>query len=879
MKNNFIYNFLLILIFNFTYFDLVIAKEQFNFDVTQIEIYNKGNLYKGLKRGTITTDKGIIINADTFTYNKITNILDAEGQVKVEDVVNNYVIFSDKAKYKKNEEIVLTEGNSKGVDDKNRTITSDKLTYNKITNIVDAEGNVKVEDFNKDYIIKSEKLIYYKKEEKILTEGFTEAEIQSEYNVESKNVLYQLDSKELISKNKSIIKDNNNQIYYLDEFIFFVDSYILKGKNILTITNYNLPKSDKFFFVDGIFNLEDKSYTAKDTKIDIHKNIFNNEKNDPRIYGVSSKGNNDSTIIKKGVFTICEKRDGCPPWTIKSPEIKHDRIKKQIEYKHAILNVYDIPVFYFPKFFHPDPTVERQSGFLFPQNNNSDVLGSSITQPYFKVISENKDYTMTPTWFDNKITSIQNEYRQENKNSSFVADFGFVNGYKNDNRSHFLANYDLDLNLNNFTTSKLFFAVEQVSNDTYLKVFGPYMSNAASKFGNTSSMNNEVKLSLSNKEYNFSSGFNIYENLNGSKNSDKYQYILPHYSFDTVLEDKFFDGSISLGSSGSNNLHNTNNLKSNITNNLNYTSTNYISNFGFKNNYNLFFKNHNSIGKKSDTKSSPEIDFVGLFEASSSLPLIKKQTNYKNYLTPKVSFRVNPTGMKDNSTLSRTIDVGNVFSTNRLGIGSTSEAGRSVTLGLDFKMEKEDIKEKMEEDMDDVNKFFEIKLATVFRDKVEEFIPTSSTLNQKTSNIFGSITNNLYDNLELEYKFSLDNDLNTFEYNQINTTFSFYDFETSFSFLEENGKRGDSNVLESSISYDFDENNFLTFKTRRNRKINLTEYYDLVYEYKNDCLTAGIKYKKSYYSDRDLKPNEDLLFTITLFPLTTYEHDAEDLIN
>ena len=91
---------------------------------------------------------------------------------------------------------------------------------------------------------------------------------------------------------------------------------------------------------------------------------------------------------------------------------KHDRIKKQIEYKHAILKVYDVPVFYFPKFFHPDPTVERQSGFLWPQNNNSDVLGTSITQPYFKVISDNKDYTITPTWFDNKITSIQNEYRQ-----------------------------------------------------------------------------------------------------------------------------------------------------------------------------------------------------------------------------------------------------------------------------------------------------------------------------------------------------------------------------------------------------------------------------------------------------------------------------------
>ena len=63
-------------------------------------------------------------------------------------------------------------------------------------------------------------------------------------------------------------------------------------------------------------------------------------------------------------------------------------------------------------------------------------------------------------------------------------------------------------------------------------------------------MNNQVKLSLSNENYNFTSGFNIYENLNETKNSDRYQYILPHYSFDTVLDDKFFNGSISLSSSG-----------------------------------------------------------------------------------------------------------------------------------------------------------------------------------------------------------------------------------------------------------------------------------------------------------------------------------------
>ena len=723
---------------------------------------------------------------------------------------------------------------------------------------------------------------YFKNENKIITTGQTKINIENKYNIDTKNVTYYLNSKEISSKVKSSIKDNKNQIYFLDKFIFYTDISLLKGENILTITNYNQPKSDKFFFLNGIFNLDNKTYSASETKINIHKNIFDNEKNDPRIYGVSSKGENNLTTIKKGIFTTCQKREGCPPWTIKSEEIQHDRIKKQIEYKNAILNVYDIPVFYFPKFFHPDPSVKRQSGFLNPAFNKSNVLGSSLTQPYFKIISEDKDFTFTPSLFDKDIISLQNEYRQANNDSNFLADFGFVNGYKNKNRSHLFINYDKNLNLDEFMDSDLYVSIEQVSNDTYLSVFDTHITKSSARPDDLNILNNKIQLKLNHEKYNFSSGFEAYENLKTSNKSDRYQYILPYYNFDTVFEDKFINGSLSFNSSGSNNLNDTNDLKTNITNNLKYTSETFINNLGIKNNYNLSLKNNNLLGKKSTYKSSPQIELESLFEFNSSLPLISKETNYNNFLTPKISLKINPTGMKDNSFQDRSVSVTDIFSTNRLGLGNTFEEGKSLTLGLDYKKEKVNSKEnkKNENDkMNDINNYFEFKLATVLREKEERFIPNKSTLHRKNSNIFGSINNNLHNNIKIDYDFALDNDLNTFEYNSISTTFLFGNFKSTFNFLEENGEMGDANVLSSSVSYNIDENKFLSFKTRRNRKINLTEYYDLVYEYKNDCLTAGIKYKKTYYQDRDIKPTEDLLFTITLFPLTTYEHDAEDLLN
>ena len=133
---------------------------------------------------------------------------------------------------------------------------------------------------------------------------------------------------------------------------------------------------------------------------------------------VSLVKENDITTINKGIFTSCKKDDNCPPWTISAKKITHDKNKKLLIYDDALLKVYNVPILYFPKFFHPDPTVKRQSGLLQPRLNNSNTLGSSINIPYYHVISDNKDFTIRPTIFDKDVKMFQNEYRQVNENSS-----------------------------------------------------------------------------------------------------------------------------------------------------------------------------------------------------------------------------------------------------------------------------------------------------------------------------------------------------------------------------------------------------------------------------------------------------------------------------
>ena len=165
-----------------------------------------------------------------------------------------------------------------------------------------------------------------------------------------------INENKLYSKYKTNIKDKNLQIYYLDKFTYFIEKELLKGENILAINNYGLPNSDKIFFSNAEFNLKNKSFVGKDIKVNVNKNIFGDPNNDPRIIGISAKGESRITKINKGVFTSCGKNDKCPPWSIKAKEILHDKKKREIKYNH-VAKIYDI-LYVFSKFF-TRPTVEE----------------------------------------------------------------------------------------------------------------------------------------------------------------------------------------------------------------------------------------------------------------------------------------------------------------------------------------------------------------------------------------------------------------------------------------------------------------------------------------------------------------------------------------
>jgi len=236
----------------------------------------------------------------------------------------------------------------------------------------------------------------------------------------------------------------------------------------------------------------------------------------------------------------------------------------------------------------------------------------------------------------------------------------------------------------------------------------------------------------------------------------------------------------------------------------------------------------------------------------------KVGSKYDSFLSGKASFMYSPNKNKNIKDLDRKIDITNIFSQNRLGLSNSVEGGQSVTLGADY-----EIIDKNN------NNILTAGIASVLRDKNENKLPTNSTINNKSSDIIGSLNLKPNNNFNIEYNFSLDNDLSSTNYNLLKADLKINKFVTTFEFLQEDDEVGSENHYSNEMKFLLNKSSSLKYRTRRNKKTDLTEYYNLIYEYKNDCLTAALQYNKDYYSDKDLRPNEEIFFSISIVPFSS----------
>ncbi|MBV1901691.1 MAG: hypothetical protein KUG56_08465, partial [Kordiimonadaceae bacterium] len=114
------------------------------------------------------------------------------------------------------------------------------------------------------------------------------------------------------------------------------------------------------------------------------------------------KGNrNDGigiTSLDRAVYSpckVCMIEDSAeqPLWQIKAVKVIHDKGKRRLFYKDVIFEAFGVPIFWAPKFSHPDPTVKKANGVLPLNIKTTRNLGLYFGVPYHWVLNDSRDVT------------------------------------------------------------------------------------------------------------------------------------------------------------------------------------------------------------------------------------------------------------------------------------------------------------------------------------------------------------------------------------------------------------------------------------------------------------------------------------------------------
>ena len=275
----------------------------------------------------------------------------------------NVFIESKKITLDKNTELSIFEENVIITTSEDNIIKAEYAEYDKKNGIITLKKNIEAND-NKNNKLFSNFAIYNENLKKLNSIGATKIITSENYVIEGNDIIFDDLNKFIISEKKTTITDLDKNKITLSNFEYLINEYIFKSIGKINITD---SFNNSYNFSQIYIDTKKKELLGTDIKTFINKNDFKiNKENKPRIFANSIKMDKQITTFGKSNFTLCNyrKNDKCPPWTIQSSKMLHDKKKKTIYYDNALIKVYDIPVFYSPKLSHPDPSVKRRSGFV-----------------------------------------------------------------------------------------------------------------------------------------------------------------------------------------------------------------------------------------------------------------------------------------------------------------------------------------------------------------------------------------------------------------------------------------------------------------------------------------------------------------------------------
>ncbi|MDP6426814.1 MAG: LPS assembly protein LptD [Rhodospirillales bacterium] len=565
------------------------------------------------------------------------------------------------------------------------------------------------------------------------------------------------------------------------------------------------------------------------------------------------------TEMRNAVYSPCDKcasETGDPLlWQLKAVKVVHDQEKKVIEYRDAWMEFAGIPVAYTPYFSHPDPTVKRKTGFLTPRLGGSTTLGTSITTPYYIALAPNRDITITPTLTTKERLLLEGEYRELQRDQRFDARGSATYDSDNEFRGHINTSIRHDVN----DSWRWGADIKRSTDDTYLRRY---------RLGSQNSLNTRLFAeAFRGRDYASADSY-LYQGLRVSDDPGTTPIVFPMLELNHVGEPGKYGVNTSLDASllALTRTHGTDTRRLSIKGGIGmpyFGPLGDVIELSATLRGDLYhYASHPIEGEAGGYDTGFEGRVYPLLTAGWRLPLSRRHgSSITEIMEPAVAVFVSP-NMGNSSTIpnedsiEQEFDETNLFSPNKFTGLDRVEGGTRISYGLRWGAYGA---------KGGSTSFF---IGQRYRFRRDDSFPDASGLEDDFSDLVARVRIRPDKNLSLAYKTRIDkNDLSPrrTELNlaagppalNLRTNYVFFD-------RQEGSEFGGREEIQGQISTKLNRLWRAGFASRYNLEgEGELRSLGLNFTYECECFVFNVSLRREFYEDRDLKPNDSILFRLT----------------
>lgn len=584
-----------------------------------------------------------------------------------------------------------------------------------------------------------------------------------------------------------------------------------------------------------------------------------------RIAASGGRRTNEDLEFRNAVYSPCnlctDDPTGPPLWQLKSVKVFHDKSRRVVEYTDIWLEVAGVPVFYTPFLSHPDPSVKRESGILAPTFGTSSDLGFTTKIPYFQVIDDHSDATITPVYYGESGPALEAEYRNRFVTGEMDAEGSIVEDDAEDLRGHFqtsaLFNVDETWRWGGETTL--------VSDDTYLRRYNFPISDDTL----TTTMYAE---GFRKRNYARIEGFH-FRGLERGDDEDRTPVVLPLIDFQHIGSPDKYGGQFLL-SAGTASVNRSEGASSTRFSLEPEWRNRYVSNLGEVYSLSMslrgdlyHMRDHTPLGQTSE-EDGLEGRVFPQAKLDWSLPLVKQSGRVHQIIEPTMALILAPNGSNPGEIANLDspdfiFDETSIFERNRFAGFDQVDSGSRIDYGTHWSVTGAG------------GGRTSAFLGQSYRFRDTTNFAEGSGVEDQVSDVVGAISVSPASYLNVSYRMQADPSDGRLRRNEIVGSAGIEAFRATIDYREIDQLGSTEFASRENIKLGFTSqiSQYWAFSgsTIRDLETDNTQQFQFGATYEDECLILTTALTRSFYEDRDLEPTDSIMMRVSFKTLGEFQ--------